>query len=252
MSAQITTATHHDSEPGTAKPDQLDLQRQYWAFISYRHLDNQRSGRQWATWLHQRLETYDVPRGLVGQTNDRGDVIPENLFPVFRDQEELAADSNLPGVIRSALERSKFLIVLCSPNSVESSHVANEILYFKKLGRSDRILAILIEGEPNVSWDVAKQKAGLFSPFEECFPLPLMHPLNSAGELDLSQRCEPVAADFRLPGARMGWTNPEAYRNELETHGTHKSSAIRKLIGDYDAQLQLGLRKALAGTLAAC
>lgn len=249
MDELTTEDPQSGGQRGGAKPVQVDLHRQYWAFISYRHLDNQQPGRQWATWLHQQLETYDIPRDLVGQTNERGDLIPEHLFPVFRDQEELAADANLPGVIRSALDRSKFLIVLCSPNAVESTHVANEVLYFKQLGRSDRILAILIEGEPNVSWDVAKQKAGLFSPFQECFPLPLIHPLNANGELDLTKRCEPVAADFRLPGAQKGWTNPEAYREELETQGFHKSSAVRKLIDEYDAQLQLGLRKALAGTL---
>jgi hypothetical protein len=30
-----------------------------------------------------------VPSDLVGKTNDRGDVFPERIFPVFRDEDEL-------------------------------------------------------------------------------------------------------------------------------------------------------------------
>ena len=33
----------------------------YWAFISYSHHDT-----KWAEWLHKLLETYHVPRQLVG------------------------------------------------------------------------------------------------------------------------------------------------------------------------------------------
>ncbi|MDM7859809.1 hypothetical protein QTP81_04245 [Alteromonas sp. ASW11-36] len=47
-------------------------QKKYHAFISYRHADNVDSGRQWATWLHQAIETYQVPEELVGQVNSRG------------------------------------------------------------------------------------------------------------------------------------------------------------------------------------
>ena len=42
-------------------------QKKYYAFISYRHADNKQQGRQWATWLHQAIETYEVPKELVGQ-----------------------------------------------------------------------------------------------------------------------------------------------------------------------------------------
>jgi len=40
----------------------------YHAFISYRHADNKEQGRQWATWLHQAIETYEVPSDLIGKT----------------------------------------------------------------------------------------------------------------------------------------------------------------------------------------
>src|SRR5476651_1544964 len=96
--------------------------REFWCFISYRHADNREPGRQWATWLHQQIETYEVPADLVGTVNDRGDTIPERIFPVFRDEEELPVDADLGNAITNALEASKFLIVVCSPRSVESSY----------------------------------------------------------------------------------------------------------------------------------
>ncbi len=142
---------------------EADLKPKYWAFISYRHFDNMQPGRQWANWLHQMLETYDVPEELVGQINDLGETIPDRIYPVFRDEEDLPADADLASSIRSALKRCKYLIVICSPRAAESTYVAEEIKYFKQLGRENRILAVMIEGEPNASWDEGKQKAG-FSP----------------------------------------------------------------------------------------
>lgn len=34
----------------------------YWAFISYSHADD-----AWGRWLHRALESYRIPRALVGQ-----------------------------------------------------------------------------------------------------------------------------------------------------------------------------------------
>lgn len=99
----------------------------YWAFISYRHLDNQQLGRQWATWLHSQLESYEIPEDFIGTKNERGDTIPERLFPIFRDEEELPADADLSNSIRSVVERSKYMVVLCSPRAAESTYVAEEI-----------------------------------------------------------------------------------------------------------------------------
>ena len=69
--------------------------RTYAVFISYRHADNKAIGRQWASWLHHSLETYEVPPELVGRLNLRKEPVPASLFPVFRDEEELPADADL-------------------------------------------------------------------------------------------------------------------------------------------------------------
>jgi hypothetical protein len=112
--------------------------------------------------LHRRLEGYRIPRALVGRPGRDG-VVPRKLFPVFRDRDELPLSSDLGGTIEDALRASRYLIVVCTPNAARSKWVNQEIRYFKSLGREDRILAFIVDGEPNASADPAKAA-------RECFP----------------------------------------------------------------------------------
>ncbi|HHJ16652.1 MAG TPA: toll/interleukin-1 receptor domain-containing protein, partial [Gammaproteobacteria bacterium] len=165
----------------------------YLAFISYRHADNTDEDRQWATWLHQQLEVYDIPADLIGTTNLRGETIPERIYPVFRDEVSLPADANLSSSITQALDRTRFLIVLCSPRAVQSYYVNQEILHFKQTGKQDRIIAAMVYGEPNASIDDAKQEDPEHARTLECFPEALQYHLNNEGELDKTAPTEPVA-----------------------------------------------------------
>lgn len=230
----------------TSPPPAAGALPPYWCFISYRHTDNKQPGRQWATWLHQQIETYEVPEDLVGTANQRGEIIPERIFPVFRDEEELPADADLGSPIYRALDRSLFLLVLCSPQAVQSTYVANEIAYFKKLGRSNSVLAAMIEGEPNASWDEGKQKAGL-QPSRECFPDPLQFLVDARGNLDRSQRAEPIAADFRLPNGGQGWTSPEAFRQSIDK--AVPKAKVDAVVNAYRQQCELARLKIIAGIL---
>jgi WD40 repeat protein len=110
------------------------------AFISYRHVE---PDRRWARWLHRRMEGYRVPRRLAREHGLR-----RRAGRIFRDEEELAASSDLSSGIRQALDGSDYLIVVCSPRTPASRWVDAEVEYFSGLGRADHILAFLIEGEP--------------------------------------------------------------------------------------------------------
>lgn len=220
----------------------------YWCFISYRHADNKTQGRQWATWLHHQIETYEVPADLIGKINERGDPFPERIFPVFRDEDELPADADLASPIYRALDRSKFLVVLCSPQSAGSTYVGDEIRYFKQIGKSARVLAALIEGEPNVSWDLGKHRAGM-DPSRECFPKALQHPVDATGNIIESERAEPIAADFRLPNGDQGWTTPAALREALKEDSTLSEAAIASQVADYGKRCELAKLKIIAGIL---
>src|SRR5438874_2405779 len=109
----------------------------YWAFLSYSHTD-----KKWGDWLHKALETYRVPRRLVGKESRDGKV-PERVYPIFRDREELPVSADLGSNINEALGESRYLIVICSPRSAQSRWLGEEIKTFKKLGREDRILALI-------------------------------------------------------------------------------------------------------------
>ena len=99
----------------------------YWAFVSYSHHD-----KTWGEWLHRSLESYRMPRRLVGRPGRDGPV-PKRLFPIFRDTEELPAAGSLSEEIHDALYSSKCLVVICSPASAQSDYVNEEIRYFKTL-----------------------------------------------------------------------------------------------------------------------
>ena len=120
---------------------------QYEAFISYRHAEPDRT---LAKWLHTALETYRVPKNLVQERS-----LPPRLKKLFRDEEELPASADLNREIERALTKSRFLIVICSPQTPPSQWVNAEVALFRKLGRHDQILALLIEGEPAESFPQA-------------------------------------------------------------------------------------------------
>lgn len=115
---------------------------QYKAFISYSHVD-----RKWARWIHRALETWRLPRHLVGTPTAAGP-LPERLAPVFRDRDDLPSAPDLTDRIRDALERSDNLVVICSPNSAKSTYVDTEVRMFRELGRGDRIFCIIVDGDP--------------------------------------------------------------------------------------------------------
>ena len=222
----------------------------YYAFISYRHADNKVSGRQWATWLHQSIENYEIPKDLVGTQNDRGETIPEKIFPIFRDEEELPIDANLDNAIQRALDNSYLLIVLCSPGARASKYVAEEIDYFKQHRNRHNVLAAIIDGEPNVSCDENKQESG-FSIKDECFPKPLQYEYDQEGHRT-QIRSEPLAADFRINiegKSRQAWTSSQALKDDLQQEGKLSTEQIKTLVTKYNQQQRLMLLKIIAGIL---
>jgi len=112
---------------------------QYNAFISYRHVS---PDQEIAKKLHSQIENYNIPSSLKKSLGI------SKMGRVFRDQEELPLSSNLGEDIRKALRNSEWLICVCSPRYLESKWCLEEVDYFISLGKRDKILAILVEGEP--------------------------------------------------------------------------------------------------------
>ncbi len=158
----------------------------YRAFISYSHRDAKH-----VAWLHRRLETYAIPRNLVGTQTPVGNV-PKRLAPIFRDQDELPAAGNLGAELTAALTNSMFLIVICSPAANTSRWVNEEILAFKRLHGDDRVLGLIVGGSP-----FASDRPG--NEDQECFPKALRFHIGPDGELS-DTPAEPIAADLRHDG----------------------------------------------------
>jgi len=115
------------------------------AYISYSHRNE-----RWAAWLHTTLESYRVPRKLVGTSTAAGEV-PARIRPVFRDRDDLSSASDLGDTVTQALSDSENMIVVCSPDAVASHWVNQEIREFASLGRQKQIFCVIVAGEPDGS-----------------------------------------------------------------------------------------------------
>lgn len=136
----------------------------YNAFISYKHAEKDIFV---AKQVHKRLETFKIPRAVKKSTGKK------KIERVFRDVEELPIGSDLGNNISTALEESEYLIVICSKETPKSYWVNQEIETFIKLKGHNKILAVLVDGEP-----------------EEAFPPKLLTD-------DYGNPIEPLAADVR-------------------------------------------------------
>lgn len=138
----------------------------YDAFISYRH---EKKDSYVAERLHRCLETYRLPRTLRKSLKKSG------IKRVFRDREELPLTDDLNDYIYGALNDSEHLIVICSPRLKESEWCKKEISTFIEKNGREKVLLVLIEGEP-----------------EDSFP-----------EIMLEGNAEPLAADVRAESNRI-------------------------------------------------
>lgn len=180
----------------------------YWAFLAYSRQDNceQRldalgTGHLcWADWLCDGLKTFSVPPEFAGQVNARGEIIPERIHSIFQDEEEQPDNASLGEGVRTALEQSKYLVVICSPRSARSRHVNEAVRYFKQLGRGSRILPIVVAGVPNAT---DSSKPGV-SPDDECFVPAMRHPVLPDGSLDTARHEGGyIFADARRGGGKQ-------------------------------------------------
>ena len=155
----------------------------YTAFISYRHkLPDEAIAKK----LHTLIEGYSIPKDVKASSGRR------KMGRVFRDQEELPLSTDLGGDIKAALDASEWLIAVCSPDYLQSKWCMTELEYFISIGRRDRILTVLANGEP-----------------DEAFP-PQLRFIEQEGR---TVEIEPLAADVR--GATLAESLKKLAREKL-------------------------------------
>lgn len=162
----------------------MDVKGQYtyYAFISY-----QRKDEKWAKWLQRKLENYKLP---VANAKDAADKKSKYIRPVFRDKTDLTAGP-LPDALKEALRQSRYLIVICSPNAVESPWVNEEIETFTKAGRTESVIPFIVDGEPY-------SKDG----DNECFPNAIK---------DIPKDKEPLGVNIHENGKERAFIRTVAY-----------------------------------------
>jgi len=156
------------------------MNKQYKAFISYSHNDG-----VFAKWLHRKIENWKVPSDIARSDGLWGPV-PSNIRPVFRDRDYFTGGRSLKEATIKALESSEFLVVICSPNSVNSEYVSEEVRAFKALGKADRVIPVIYFGEPG-------------DPVYECFPDAVKFVVDDRGRLT-DQMTTLIAPDARDKG----------------------------------------------------
>ena len=152
-------------------PENAGRSYNYYAFISYSHAD-----KAWASWIQKSLERSRIPAAI---SRDEPSV-PRRIAPVFRDDTDLVSHGSVLEVLKKELEDSRFLIVICSPDSAKSSWVSDEIQAFIDMGRADRIIPLIVRGVPHSK-----------DPETECLPPAL---------LTLDREAEPLGIDVQEHG----------------------------------------------------
>ena len=114
----------------------------YYAFISYSRNDSKA-----AAYLQRKLEHFRIPVKLRSSSNGQ-----KFLRPVFRDRRDLEnTEHSFTDDIKAALENSRYLLVLCSSDSVSSKWVNREIDYFLAVHQEDisKVVPVILNGHPD-------------------------------------------------------------------------------------------------------
>ncbi len=162
----------------------MNESKEYIAFISYRHTPlDKKAAKQ----VQKSIEGFTVPKELRKLTGGK------RLGQVFRDEDELPASSSLSNSITDALDHSRYLIVICTPDLPKSPWCEKEIRYFLETHDRDHLLAVLVDGEPEES----------FSPY-------MLHTYDADGQI--LDDVEPLAANI---AGKNHTIDQKKYRKEI-------------------------------------
>jgi hypothetical protein len=154
-----------------------------WGVISYVPADI-----AWCEWLYFTLNGYPVPVALTARATRDGFGLPQALS-LFPDPNDRDYANRYP----QALRAGRYLIVICSPNSAHCATVDGHIRDFKRGGGEERIIVLVVEGEPT-------KGAGRHHPGPSNWLPPwLRWRVDENGSFRTAERSEPQIIDAR-PG----------------------------------------------------
>lgn len=228
--------------------------RRYQAYISHRREDNRLEGRRWGNWLQENLEGFRVSPKFAGQRNSREETAPHSLFPIYCPTEAHQGEE-LSEATLEALRSSETLVVIANPESAECKFVREEIRFFKEIGRADRIVVLMVAGEPHA--DIPTKAELGITEKDECLAEELRYGKpRKDGTVNWGAPVEPICADVRVSAegdhrkitSGQGFTNKVAYNAELLRRGIPGAKA-EKLANGYEDRLDRAIRTLAAGIL---
>ncbi len=146
----------------------------------------------WCDWIYGELQGHEVPVLLTGLATPDGFALPEYLT-AFPDRFDPDHFERYP----EALATSRYLIVVCTPESAHAPEIDAQIRVFKKAGGEARIIVLLAQREPHAGQEKWPRAA-------ECGWLPpwLRWRFGDDGTFAAADRSEPQIVD-----ARPGWAS---------------------------------------------
>jgi tetratricopeptide (TPR) repeat protein len=193
-------------------------ERAYHAFISYSHRDRDiLIARSLQKGLQRLAKPFWQPQ----------------LVRVYRDETSLPADPALRGSLIRALDQSKYLIVVCSPESAGSTWVKEEVDHWLDRHGIQGLLLVLCEGE--LVWDSVQNR---FDPEATTALIPSL--FNRFSELpyyvDLRQVKTPSEATLKnstflnavatLAATLLSVPKDQILRDEIKSHRMMRLAAI--------------------------
>lgn len=124
--------------PAEPDPNTTTSRPKYYAVITYVPEEF-----IWCDWLHGQLDGVTVPVDLAEKRTKHGFTRPPviHVFPDPRNPAHLARHVTSP-------PPSRHLVVICSPHSVKSPALEEQIRAFKRTEGEDRIVVLVADGDP--------------------------------------------------------------------------------------------------------
>lgn len=157
---------------------------------------------QIANTLAESIRSYRLPRGTV---------LPDPAL----DYRRICVDSSgseFDDTAKELLDRSNYMIVICSPRTKNSATIHARIHYFRDIRKDEDVIAVIVEGEPADSFpDLFIEKKVV------------QHIMPDMHIIEREETIEPVASDLRgdTPARRKQLLRYETVRITASVLGLH-------------------------------
>lgn len=168
----------------------------YYVYIVYAERD-----RRWARWLARNLNTYRLPHSSQKES-ERDETA--HCRPVLHDPQNISMGNE---GIRTELERSRFLFVVCSRNTLADTAPVDEVIrrFLDAGAAADRIIPFIVDDDPQ--------------PEKNCFSLLLQ---------ELNQTRTILGANVNDSGRRRAFLKAVAYMYGLKLEALESEESRRR------------------------